>query len=243
MLRDCPRQAFFEYYSDREPESSQAWNLKELVTLPMMAGDVVDLIVAAALKLKSQEKSPPKPLSDAGRNQFLKFVARSPEIVARMRVQPRTYRERRSSPFKPLHQDWYGYDVGLEYVERMAEQVSICLATFENSEIYARLLASDPATWGPFTRSERERPHFDLAGLRVYASFDFYCRDGDSLTIFDWKTGRAASAGQDAARRQLSVYALYGMRALVIPRLPFLPKPYGSKTTRSGNRSPRTTRR
>ena len=159
-MTECPRQGFFEYYADGEPESYAAWNLKELVTLPMLAGEVVDIVISAALKKVSKGEPLPTKMADVGTRNFRKFVDASARIVASMRESARTAETRRKSPYRPLQSDWYGLDLGKDYELRLEKQVADCLSNFEKSEVLERILAVDPANWGPITRSMRTRPYF-----------------------------------------------------------------------------------
>ena len=97
-MAECPRQGFFEYYPDGEHESYAAWNLKELVTLPMLAGEVVDIVISAALKKVSKGEPMPTKMADVGARNFRKFVEASPRIVSSMRESARTAETRRQSP-------------------------------------------------------------------------------------------------------------------------------------------------
>jgi len=216
-MADCPRQGFFEYYADGEAESYAAWNLKELVTLPMLAGEVVDIVISAALKKVAKREPLPTNMADVGARNFRKFVEASPKIIASMRENARTADARRRSPYRPLQSDWYGLDLGKDYEQRLEKQVADCLLNFEKSEVLGRILAVDPVNWGPFTRSMRTRPYFELDGTRAYTSFDFYFTEADTLFILDWKSGKASQRQREAADSQLSVYALYGVHELIIP--------------------------
>jgi hypothetical protein len=134
-----------------------------------------------------------------------------------MRENARTADARRRSPYRPLQSDWYGLDLGKDYEQRLEKQVADCLLNFEKSEVLGRILAVDPVNWGPFTRSMRTRPYFELDGTRAYTSFDFYFTEADTLFILDWKSGKASQRQREAADSQLSVYALYGVHELIIP--------------------------
>ena len=208
---ECPRKAFFEYYADGEPEAYHCWNLKELVTLPMLAGEVVDLVIAASLRKVVKGEPFPTGISEVGVRTFERFRNASPRIVESMRIAARTAETRRSSPHKALQSDWYGLDLGEEYAARLREQVRRCLDNFQKSEVTKRVLHAGPASWGPFTRSMRTRPNFELDGHRIYASFDFLFHNGNNIFILDWKSGAESRRAAEEADIQLAVYALYGI--------------------------------
>lgn len=218
LLAECPRLYFYEYFADGEPESYDAWNLKELVTLPMLAGDVVDLVITSALKRVAKGEPLPTGLGPVGARNLQKFIDRSPVIVQAMRERARTAASRRASSYKPLVSDWYGLDYGKEYEEKLTSQVESCLSSFEKSEVLQRVVSVDPTAWGPFTRSLKVRPFFEAENdIRAYTSFDFYFEEGGLLYILDWKTGRQSIATLEHADRQLAAYAIYGARNLSFP--------------------------
>lgn len=211
-LAECPRRFFFEYFADGEAEAYAAWNLKELLTPAMLAGEVVDLVIAAALKRIAKGEQPPMEMGNVAASTFRKFVKQSPQVVAAMRLKARTAKERTSSPYRPLQSDWYGLDLGEEYFMRLESQVRDCLSTFEASEVLERIRSTNPQNWGPFTRSMRTRPFFEMEGYRIYTSFDFYFREGDELYLLDWKSGSESPTLREAAKGQLAVYALFAHR-------------------------------
>ena len=210
----CPRMGFFEYYSEGEPEAYLAWNLRELITLPMLVGEVVDLVIAAALKRVGRGENLPTDMAKVGIKTLDRFISASPRLVQSMRQSARTAESRRSSPYKALLNDWYEIDQGAEYRNVLRGQVAVCLDTFENSEVVERIVEVETASWGPFTRSMRTRPYFDLNGLRAYTSFDFYFRSGEDLFILDWKSGIPSPVARESAEVQLDLYALYGAKVL-----------------------------
>jgi len=213
----CPRMGFFEYYSEGEPESYLAWNLRELITLPMLVGEVVDLVIAAALKKVGRGEKLPSNMAGVGIKTLDRLVSASSRLVQSMRQSARTAESRRSSHQKALINHWYGIDQGIEYQDVLRGQVAISLDTFQNSEVAERIIKAGVASWGPFTRSMRTRPYFDLNGLRAYTSFDFYFRSNEDLFILDWKSGVPSPAARESAEAQLDLYALYGAKVLGAP--------------------------
>ncbi len=192
--------------------------MKELSSLPMLKGEIVDIVISAALQRVAWGEALPKNMATVGAKTFMEFVAASPAIVAQMHRRARTTQARQQSPHRALQSDYYDHDLGKEYEEMLADQVGTCLEIFQQSEVLEQILAIDPKYWGPFTRSLRTKPFFEIDGVRVYACFDFYLKDGRNLYILDWKTGFGSLRQREAAEQQLKVYALYGARVLGIPK-------------------------
>lgn len=213
-LKECPRRAFYEYYSEGEPEDRDCWKLKELTSLPMWAGSVVDFIITRALVEFQKSGSAKEGLAEFGVRHYWRGLERSPQIAEAMRERPRTKAERNGEPFRPLQHHYYRLDLGREYEVSMAGRVASCLSNFEGSETYDRIRSAGAAAWLPRTDSV---PSFALQGHTIYTALDFAFRDGDDLHILDWKSGYEGERATESATRQLGVYALYGIYELKHP--------------------------
>lgn len=205
-LKECPRRAFFEYYPEGEPESADAWRLKELTTLPMWAGSVVDYVIGKTLAaLRDGEIK--EDLGYHGQKFFRKGIERSLGIVDVMRDRPRTKAERQRSKFKPLQHHYYRFDVGDPYIQTLEHRVAECVDNFERSATFEHIKAVGSNQWDEIVSVDLEYPpSFLLNDNKVWAAFDFRFRDGGTLYVLDWKTGEYKPA---AAERQLGVYALH----------------------------------
>lgn len=184
----------------------------------MWAGTVVDYIISKALGELRSNGVAHTGLAEYGSRHFWRGIKRSPEIAEVMRERPRTKRERKSEPFRPLQHDYYRFDLGSDYVESMDERVRTCLSNFENSETFVRLKSAGVENWGSVVKLDEDvAPSFMLHGHKVYAAYDFWFKEGDDLHIIDWKTGSGGEYGKTSAERQLGVYALYGIYELRHP--------------------------
>jgi len=213
-LAECPRRAFYEYYSSGEPDfGSDAWRLKELVSLPMFAGSTVDYVISRGLD-RIRAGADVSEMAEAGRRHFRKGLKRSTEIVNVMRRRARTMDERKSEPFHGLLHDYYELNLGVEYVELLESRVVECLTRFEESEVFERVRAAEPANWGTIAKVDEDvAPSFSLRGFKVYAAFDFVFYEDSELFILDWKTGADRCSAKETADRQLGVYALWAASA------------------------------
>jgi hypothetical protein len=221
-LSTCPRKFFLEYFPQGEPGiDAEAWKLKELVSLSMWSGIVVDFILSMALD-RMRKGHEIRDLHRFGRKHYRRGIERSPEIVDLMRTRARTKAERDSDPFRPLVHDFYRFDVGPDYVQEMEERVVTCLQNFENSSTFERMREIGPAHWGLLAKvDETVAPSFELKGRRVYAAFDAWIEDGDedgkTFHLLDWKSGADSEFGRKQAERQLAVYALWAAYEKKIP--------------------------
>lgn len=208
-LNECPRMAFFEYYAKNEPESNEAWRLKELQTMPMMAGQVVDYIIALTLKGYRDDGEVKKNLAKAGRKHYRQSIAESEKIIPMMRLQPRTKEQRAESEYSPLHDHYHNLDLGDEYRQSLEDRVAKCLDNFEQGEVWQRLQDVGVSNWGPITKLQSTIPKFKLDGTTVYSNFDMWIKDDGAVIILDWKSGNAGPMAVSSAEGQLAVYALY----------------------------------
>lgn len=80
-----------------------------------------------------------------------------------------------------------------------------CLRNFYGSALFAELAAEDKAGWLVIEDLEE----FEFDGAKVYVKLDFARRKGNTVEIYDWKTGKNDAA---AARVQMGAYAIYAMR-------------------------------
>lgn len=85
-----------------------------------------------------------------------------------------------------------------------------CLRNFYNSELFRELEAEDKSSW--LVIEDLEEFTHDKA--RIYVKLDFARRKGDTVEIYDWKTGKNDAEG---ARVQIGAYALYAMGKWGIP--------------------------
>jgi hypothetical protein len=217
-LSNCPRKYFLEYFPQGEAGiDAEAWKLKELVSLSMWSGIVVDFILSTALD-RMRRGHEIRELHRFGRRHYRRGIERSLEIVTLMKERARTKAERDADPFKPLVHHYYRFDVGDDHVREMEERVATCLENFENSSTFERMREIGPAHWGLIAKvDEAVAPSFELKGRRVYAAFDAWIEDGKTFHLLDWKSGADSELGRKQAERQLAVYALWAAYEKKIP--------------------------
>ena len=187
---------------------------KELQTYPMMAGSVVDYIIAKTLKAFKEDGEVKSDLGNVGRRWFRRSIAEGERIAEQVRVRPRSYQERKASPFSPSHDHFHGIDRGSDHLQGLEDRVASCLETFEHSEVLEKLQSVGPDNWGPITTLEDGVPTFGLEDIMVYAAFDIWLIDDGHVVILDWKSGRPSPSALEGAEQQLSVYALWAQSTM-----------------------------
>jgi len=103
-----------------------------------------------------------------------------------------------------LFEHEYGLPVSPAAWKETADHVARCLRTFHASELYALIRAMPAEAW----LDVEEFSSFELDGTKVHVVLDFSRREGESVEIWDWKTGRPGGARND---RQLACYGLYAV--------------------------------
>ena len=213
-FEECRRRYYHDYYlswtgwmPSADPKRRQAWLLKKMTRLPMLAGEALH----NALQGYFQEK-------ESG------HIAEQAELVQRALTQLRAgYKESRDGswkrrPARMTHLAEHHYEEACideasgaagDYGKRFVERIRSGLRTFFEHEALREVRAVEPRN---FLACE-EMGTIELFGTRVYAIPDFAferpaLEAGDERTrvhIWDWKSGMPRPA--DAF--QLAVYVLY----------------------------------
>jgi len=201
-FRECPRRYFFRYYGSwggwsvgAEPRTRKLYVLKQLRTRQMWAGAAVHERIKEGLR-DIRRGAEPMPAEDAVEAAL--SAMRTEYLASRRRdywLDPKSC---------GLFEHEYGLAVPAAAWKETAEHVARCLRAFYASDLYARIRAMPPDAW----LDVEEFSSFELDGMKVHVVLDFSCREGESVEIWDWKTGRAGGARND---RQLACYGLYAV--------------------------------
>lgn len=199
IFKTCRRQYYYHYYGswggwkDSSDEMARTlYRLKNMVTLPMLAGSIVHQMVSAVLEslkmghIMSEDK------------------ARS-EVVRLFKASWRESKKREweDSPkrmtnlFEHYYQENLDDDTLLDIHNTMVES----MRGFYSSDSFAFIKTLSPTEW----LAKENLDSFDFQGTKVWAKVDFAARHGDLVYIYDWKTGKGISEDET----QLAVYALY----------------------------------
>lgn len=206
LMAQCPRAFFFEHCSAGEPDLAMAPLLRRLRTLPMSAGSLVDGHVGLALARMRRRRPIGRRLPHEAMELLGSHLANSPARAEILRggMAVRDHEH-------VYLADYYGRPHRAEEVERAFAQVKDATEGFLASPVIRRLARYSP---GALVLPPRRPPFFVLDGVPVFAALDFVLRHGERALIVDWKSGRRTDQTEEAARRQLGIYASYLVREL-----------------------------
>ena len=213
-LSECPRSAWFLYWSQGEPKyAERVATLRQLTTLPTAAGAAVDYVIARALKAWRDDRVVLEGLPAVGVGMLRRQRAESDRAAGAIALGGK-WRATKEAWLPPFQDHVYAYDLGSRYEADMEERVARCLANFESSEVWLRLRESDTTTWQPFSKLDKSPiPSISIGdGLTVWSSIDFAMGDSKGAVVLDWKSGNESAQAVEAAKDQLIVYAAWACR-------------------------------
>jgi hypothetical protein len=108
-----------------------------------------------------------------------------------------------------LFEHYYKIPVGPAITDRLRNKANKCIDNFMVSDLFRWITTRPAGQWLPIDKYAS----FRLDGLLFYVKFDFALRDGQNLTVYDWKTGKPSAD----ELRQLTCYAMYTSQKWVIP--------------------------
>jgi len=200
MLRECARRYYYHYYlswggwkPDAPPDCRKAYLLKSMVNLDMLAGQVVHDVIReifnreremlGRVSCEQARKLATTKLRDACRQSKEQLWRRSPKR------------------FTNIFEHYYERDVPPSRRGKIKETVETCIVSFYASETFRLIQRAGAGRWLTIDQMD----FFDFAGVKVYAAPDFALRDGQTVHIYDWKTGKPSVEVDE----QLSCYALF----------------------------------
>ncbi|MBN1518051.1 PD-(D/E)XK nuclease family protein [Candidatus Sumerlaeota bacterium] len=208
-FRDCLRRYYWQYYGswggweqEAEPEARLAYQLKQIVNMPMWAGDLVHRGVEHALRR-----------------------ARSMRLISPDELKTWLRRRMNDEWFQSANQSWrqnakhnrnlfehfYGLEITKEAREDFRTKVFRCVDHFFASTALEEALSLGAQRW----RSLETLAQYYLEDIKNFVVIDFaYDReDGGPLVLVDWKTGKLC----DEDTGQLANYALFAFHEWRVP--------------------------
>lgn len=200
-LNTCRRQYYFHYYGSwggweesAENITRKLYQLKKMITLSMLAGDVIHRMISIILEaLKSGHEIPEKTT-----------VADSIQLFKK------AWRESKSGKWKTnpksktnLFEHYYDERPTDEQLLGIRDTIIESIRGFYLSDSFAFIQTLSPREW--LTKEDFDA--FDFQGTRVWVKLDFATRHGERIYIYDWKTGKEVFEDET----QLAVYALYAL--------------------------------
>lgn len=204
MLAGCRRRYFYQYYlkwdgwnPEAAGEKRLAYRLSLMTTLPRLAGIATHETIRRMLWAAKNRR----PL-DADPEELAAAMMRRTWLDARAR----RWMDR-PKQFPPVFELYYQDGVPKEEIVRFGAIARKGVRALASSELFRRLAGTDPTTWLAVDDPIRfgDAPASLVDDAKVWCRPDFAIREGDRVTIYDWKTG----ARRDEDRVQLLGYALH----------------------------------
>ena len=208
IFKACPRQYWFAYHGfwngwlkDAPERIRQIYVLKNLKNRQAWAGEKIHNSIHRSIsnirrgiKVLSVEEIISITLNQM-RNEFRssrsKYYWKSPKTCA-------------------LYEHEYGIEVTDLQWKEMAQNVETCLKNFYASDIYGGLKSHGKEEW----LEVEEFSSFLLDGVKINVVIDCAVKEGNSIIIYDWKTGKTLSEDLSV---QLGCYAFYAMGKWHLP--------------------------
>ncbi len=203
QFRDCQRKYFYDKYASwggwdktAPADIRLAYILKNLKNRWAWKGESVHHVIEEVLKSHRADR----PLSPK---------------EAELRLTEKMRADYRASKAKKHYED-PKKNVGLFEIEyqkpvtddtwkKMHAEASACLQNFYSSGFFKELSADDKRSWLVIEDLEE----FDFEGAKIYVKLDFARKKGNTIEIYDWKTGKDENTD---ASVQMGAYALYAMK-------------------------------
>ena len=208
MFEECPRRFYYHYYfskagyaPDAPEEAKLALEMRIIKGLDMWVGEVVHETIEWVLEQARTGTVASEQDAVAETRRALSEGWKA-SLKQLWRTQP-------EDQCPNLFEHYYSIQVGKAVTDRLKEKAFLSMRNFMDSDIFKQIAAAPADRWLPVEKFAT----FRMDGLLMYVKFDFALKDGEQLTVYDWKTGKAA---QDEVR-QLTCYAMYTSAKWSIP--------------------------
>ena len=208
MFESCKRQYYFNYYGSwggwdksADAQAQLLYRLKKITTVPQLIGTVVHDAISNALNaLKLGRNILPFAVETYAQNLFHQHLQASRDRLWRYSA----------SQYTNLFEHYYNEPFTETDQIASTNHISTSLNGFFASDAYATLQAARPEDYLTIEKLS----DFTLANAcadsgqvstKIWVVLDVAIRRAQSVSVFDWKTGRE----RQADRHQLAVYALY----------------------------------
>ena len=202
----CPRRFYWQHYGfwngwedDASKDARLAYRLKHIKSLAMLIGDVFHAVAGGALRGRAERPSgvPVKTLHDAAEQQFGEQIVASRNKA--WHLNPKYNAN--------LFEDYYGGGLTEREAREGHDALHKCIDGFAASGFGKRAFGVERSRLKMIDDPQNfDQKRAMIAGVIVYAPPDLLVegKDGESLHIVDWKTGRR----REASLPQLAVYGL-----------------------------------
>ena len=197
----CKRKYYYNHYGiwggwkdDADEETKKLYMLKQMTSLPMLAGSLVHKEVQRILESVRKGWSLPQDKAET-------------EVVNNFK---RAWRESKNMEWqeKPkwktnLYEHYYNKELSDERLLEIKDVMIDSIKGFYDSDSFSFIKTLAPTEW----LSIEELDSFEIEGTKIWVKLDFAARHGERAYIYDWKTGREVKEDEN----QLAVYTLYAM--------------------------------
>ena len=210
MLQTCP-QRWFLYNFGRELPGELGRDIsieRKLSFWQAFAGQLADDGITEAIRHFKKERQWRTDLDDWLKETAMEYIRES-----------KSYRDAalEGSQMPTLTRqvlDRYFFDEVPDSAEHRAvlETARLAVRRFFETDIPQRIEDAQPE-WLMCEHKSGEFPWTIIDEVPVYAVYDFAIKSPETITIFDWKTGKVTPLKEQYTLRQLHWYALYAMTA------------------------------
>jgi len=202
IFKICPRQYWFSYYEfwngwlkDAPERTRQIYILKNLKNRQTWAGEKIHHCIQRSISniRRGIKVLPPEEIISI--------------ILSQMRAEFRSSKEKnylKNPKTCALFEHEYGIEVTGEQWKEMAQNVEACLRNFYASDVYNGLKSHGKDGW----LEVEEFSSFHLDSIKINVVIGCAVKEGNSIIIYDWKTGKSLSEDLSV---QLCCYAFYAM--------------------------------
>ena len=208
MFETCPRCFYYHYYfaqagysPDAPEEARLALEMKRIKGLDMWVGEIVHDTIQWALE---QAKT-----GHIVTEQDAKAETRRRLSDGWLGSVKQLWRMHQDDEYPNLFEHYYGTTVTSAVTDRLKNKAFLSVGNFIDSPIFRQITSTSADSWLPIEKYAS----FRLDGLLMYVKFDFALKDGQLLTVYDWKTGNPTPDEM----RQLACYAMYTSSKWEVP--------------------------
>jgi len=186
---ECKRKYYLRYYAhwggweESAPERSRlAYRLGKMTTLPALVGSAVHAVLARHFQALRNGQfrvlDPERPVE-------LMRTAWADAKKEMWKIRPKAH--------PPLFELYYDCVPAPEVLKEFAEKARRAVRAVSELTLYRALLALDRSQYlwiDPAAEKFSEETYFDVPPFQAIAAPDLVYREGETVTVLDWKTGK-----------------------------------------------------
>lgn len=208
QFRECQRKYYYDKYQSwggwdkfSASDSRMAYILKNLKNRWAWKGETVHHVIETILKSARSGRPVPQAEAQTLLTETMRKDYRSSKSKKYMEEPKKSIGLFEHEYLKPVSDDTW---------KKIHDSSAECLTNFYNSTFYKELLAENPSNWLIIEDLEE----YNFEGSKIYVKLDFARKNGNTIEIYDWKTGKNNPAD---ASVQMGTYALYAMGKWRVP--------------------------